>query len=64
PAPTAWRRREVKVSVAWAWLSASLSRWGAESPPLMQRPFAAAERGLCIRNLVTRWRIPAPSGGS
>jgi hypothetical protein len=64
PAPTAWRRREVKVSVSWAGLSASLGRWGEESPPLVQRLFAAAERGLCMRNLVTRWRIPAPSGGS
>jgi hypothetical protein len=47
----------VKASVSWAGLSASLGRWGEESPPLMQRLLAAAERGLCIRNLVTRWRI-------
>jgi hypothetical protein len=63
PAPTAWRRREVKVSVAWAWLSASLGRWGAELPPLVQRLLVAAERGLYIRNPVTRWRIQAPRGG-
>jgi len=63
PAPTAWRRREVKVSVSWAGLSASLGRWGAESPPLVQRLLAAAERGLCMRNLVTRWRIQATRSG-
>jgi len=26
PAPTAWRRREVKASVSWVGLSASLGR--------------------------------------
>ncbi len=46
PAPTAWRRREVKTSVSWAGLSASLGRWGEESPPLVQRLLAAAEGGV------------------
>jgi len=62
PAPTAWCRREMKASVSWAGLLASLGRWGAESPPLVQVLLVAAERGLCIRNLVTRWRIQAPRG--